>query len=87
MEITKPGTARQGLTSNTGVDDEERQALRPEGREPDDPAVVAAIDPVRWELSLSYLSRCTRPTGARAPCPGHRVDGIMADQAKSPLAR
>ena len=28
------------------------QALRAEGFDPDDPAVVAAIDMVRWELSL-----------------------------------
>jgi hypothetical protein len=34
------------------VDDEEAQALRTEGFDPDDPAVVAAIDMVRWELSL-----------------------------------
>jgi hypothetical protein len=34
------------------VDDEEAQALRAEGLDPDDPAVVAAIDMVRWELSL-----------------------------------
>jgi hypothetical protein len=31
------------------MDDEERQALRAEGL---DPAVIAAIDLVRWELSL-----------------------------------
>jgi hypothetical protein len=31
------------------VDDEER---RIEGLNPDDPAVIAAIDLVRWELSL-----------------------------------
>jgi hypothetical protein len=35
-----------------GVDDEDAQALWAEGLDPDDPAVVAAIDPVRWELSL-----------------------------------
>jgi hypothetical protein len=35
-----------------GVDDEDAQALRVEGFDPDDPAVVAAIDLVRWELSL-----------------------------------
>jgi hypothetical protein len=34
------------------VDDDERQALRDEGLDPDDPAVVAALDLVRWELSL-----------------------------------
>jgi hypothetical protein len=37
---------------NTGVDDEERQALQAEGLDPDDPAVIAAINLVRWELSL-----------------------------------
>jgi hypothetical protein len=34
------------------VDDEDAHALRAEGYDPDDPAVVAAIDLVRWELSL-----------------------------------
>ena len=34
------------------VDDEDAQALRAEGYDPDDPAVAAAIDIVRWELSL-----------------------------------
>jgi hypothetical protein len=35
------------------MDDDEREAVRGEGFDPDDPAVVAAIDLVRWELSLS----------------------------------
>lgn len=34
------------------MDDIERDALRAEGLDPDDPAVVAAIDFVRWELQL-----------------------------------
>jgi hypothetical protein len=34
------------------VDDDERHALPAEGIDPDDPAVIAAIDLVRWELSL-----------------------------------
>jgi hypothetical protein len=34
------------------VDAEEREALVAEGLDPDDPSVVAAIDLVRWELSL-----------------------------------
>jgi hypothetical protein len=34
------------------MDDEDAQALRDEGLDPDDPAVIAAIDLVRWELSL-----------------------------------
>jgi hypothetical protein len=46
------GTVTTGRTSNTGVDDDERQALRDEGLDPDDPAVIAAVDLVRWELSL-----------------------------------
>jgi hypothetical protein len=41
-----------GCRIQDGVDDEERQALRDEGLDPDDPAVIAAIDIVRWELSL-----------------------------------
>jgi hypothetical protein len=51
------------------VDAEEAQALRAGGLDPDDPAVIAAIDLVRWELSLGNLSRCTCPKGVRAPCP------------------
>ena len=38
------------------MDDDERQALRDEGLNPDDPAVIAAIDVVRWELSLALES-------------------------------
>jgi hypothetical protein len=38
------------------MDDDEREALRAEGLDPDDPAVVAAIDMVRWELSLMGTS-------------------------------
>jgi hypothetical protein len=34
------------------MDDHERQALRAEGLDPDNPAVIAAIDLVRWGLSL-----------------------------------
>jgi hypothetical protein len=48
--------------SKDGMDDEEAQALRAEGFDPDDPAVVAAIDLVRWELSLVLESpHCGRP--------------------------
>ena len=46
------GTVTTGRTSNTGADDDEREALRAEGLDPDDPAVIAAIDLVRWELSF-----------------------------------
>jgi hypothetical protein len=34
------------------MDDEGAQARRAEGFDPDDPAVIAAIDLARWELSL-----------------------------------
>ena len=33
-------------------DDIEREAMRSEGFDPDDPATKSAIDLVRWELSL-----------------------------------
>lgn len=34
------------------MDDNEREAIRAEGLDPDDPAMRAAIDLVRWELEL-----------------------------------
>jgi hypothetical protein len=34
------------------MDHDERQAIRTEGLDPDDPAVNAALDLVRWELEL-----------------------------------
>lgn len=34
------------------MDDDERDAIRAEGLDPDDPAVRAALDLVRWELKL-----------------------------------
>ncbi|WP_156670155.1 hypothetical protein [Mycobacterium sp. E3305] len=34
------------------MDEIEREAIRAEGRDPDDPAVVTAIDFARWTLSL-----------------------------------
>jgi hypothetical protein len=34
------------------VESEEAEALQAERLDPDDPAVIAAIDLVRWELSL-----------------------------------
>jgi hypothetical protein len=53
------------------VDDEDAQALRDEGLNPDDPAVPAAIDLVQWELSLG-IKPPHPPDGS--PCtvsPGH----------------
>ena len=34
------------------MDEIEREAIRDEGYDPDDPAVVKATDFVRWELSI-----------------------------------
>jgi hypothetical protein len=51
--VTAGRTVTTGPASNAGVDDDERQALRAEGLNPDDPAVIAAINLVRWELSLA----------------------------------
>ena len=36
------------------MDEIELEAIRAEGHDPDDPAVVTAIDLVRWELSLLW---------------------------------
>jgi hypothetical protein len=52
--------------------------LRVEGLDPDNPAVIAAIDLVRWELSLINLSRRTCPKGVRALCPGHSEGNRLA---------
>jgi hypothetical protein len=38
------------------MDEVESAAIRAEGLDPDDPAVVAAIDLVRWELQCLDLS-------------------------------
>ena len=48
----KAATARPDRHVQDGVADDERQSLRDEGLTPDAPAVIAAIDLVRWELSL-----------------------------------
>ena len=37
------------------MDDDEREAIRAEGLDPDDPAVRAALDLVRWEVELLGL--------------------------------
>lgn len=34
------------------MDEQDRQVLLAEGLDPDDPRVIAAMDLVRWELSL-----------------------------------
>jgi hypothetical protein len=34
------------------MDEDEREAIWAEGFDPDDPAIIAAIDLVRWELEL-----------------------------------
>lgn len=40
------------LTVKLNVDSEERRVLVADGLDPDDPSVIAAIDMVRWELSM-----------------------------------
>jgi hypothetical protein len=44
--------ATAGRYVQDGMDDEHAEALRAEGLDPDEPGVRAAIDLVRWELSL-----------------------------------
>lgn len=53
LEILWRGTR----TSNTGADDDERQALWAKGLDPDDPAVIKAID-VATGVSLAAESLC-----------------------------
>ena len=59
------GTSAAGRTSQDGMDHDEARVVRAEGLDPDDPAVVAAIDMVRWERELSLLARVPRPGNAR----------------------
>ena len=47
-----PGNRETGPRVQHGTDDEDAQELRDEGLNPNDPAVIGAIDLVRWELSL-----------------------------------
>jgi hypothetical protein len=55
--VTETGRNRQATPHvQDGVDAEEAQAVQAEGLDPDDPAVIAAIDLVRWELSLLPLT-------------------------------
>jgi hypothetical protein len=48
------GTVTPGRQGQQSVDDEERK-LSDGGVNPDDPAVLAAIDNVRWESALSCV--------------------------------
>jgi hypothetical protein len=64
------GTVTTGRTSNTGVDDDERQALQAEGLDPDDPAVVAAIDRICREF-LCRMCRGRLPGSGRHRQLGH----------------
>lgn len=65
------GTAPAPATSNTGVDEIEREALRAEGLDPDDPAVLAALNRVRRELSLFNPHRGTQHRRSACRTPGH----------------
>jgi hypothetical protein len=51
----KAGTARQGGTSKTVWITTNAKPCKADGLDPDNPAVIAAIDLVRWELSLGDL--------------------------------
>jgi hypothetical protein len=57
ITLTQPGgatagTVRAGRASNTVWITRSAKPCGAEGLDPDDPAVVAAIDLVRWELSM-----------------------------------
>ena len=47
------------------MDEIEREAIRAEGLDPDDPAVVTAIDLVRRQLSLYFGDQHTRDEPAQ----------------------
>ncbi len=55
-----------GAASNPGMDDEEREAVRAEGFDPDDPAVVAA----RW-IVCGGNCRCSYRVQFALRPPGH----------------
>src|ERR1700759_1693661 len=65
---------------------EDAQALRDEGLDPDDPAVIAASRPCPMGTLARYLSHRTRTTGVRAPCPGHHKGSEIADYGARVLA-
>jgi uncharacterized protein YegP (UPF0339 family) len=71
------GTPTAPAASNTGMDDDECQALRAEGLDPDDPAVIAALDLVRWELSLGAAPTAATAANSdtRRRCPLPTWDG------------
>lgn len=46
------GTVGTLPASNGDMDDTEGEVIRADGFDPDDPAVVTAIDFVRWQLSM-----------------------------------
>lgn len=48
------------------MDDIEREAIRAEGLDADDPEVIKAIDIVRWELSLAAESPCYPCSASRS---------------------
>lgn len=60
------------------MDPEEREALIDEGMDPDDPAVIEALELVRWELSMlcDTWAAGHREPGRRDPPTGraHHVD-------------
>jgi hypothetical protein len=49
-QTARVGTNHHLIASKPGMDKTERETIRAEGPNPDDPAVVPAIDFVRWLL-------------------------------------
>ena len=47
------------------MDDDEREAIRADGLDPDDPTARTALDLVRWELELLVSEPPNDNTGAR----------------------
>lgn len=44
------------------MDEIQREAIRAEGLDPDDPIVVTAIDFIRWELPMLHVQQSTPTT-------------------------
>jgi hypothetical protein len=63
MCMNSAHSSTTGARAQDAVDVEDAQGPRAEGFDPDEPAVVAAIDMVRWELS-QVPGTVPRPTSA-----------------------
>lgn len=65
LRLVPVGSDGHRLASKPGMDEIEREAIRAEGLDPDDPAVVTAIDLVRRQLSLYFGDQHTRDEPAQ----------------------